>query len=118
MRVDLKTEGDEGYRSREAAPPLVDSNSTKIEFDNSQYRSSRITIASGQSMELVAPASPPFLLLALTDQLAVEGGGPRWQMLQTGDERFVHMSQRVMVRNVAAVPVPVLRVDLVTKPLK
>jgi hypothetical protein len=118
MRVELKTEGNEGRLRRIPWLPLVDTTSTIVDVDNAQYRSSRITIASGQSMELTAPASQPMLLLALTDGIAVERTGSKGRRLVTGDEEFVDQSQRVTVRSAGSSPVQLLRVDLLTRPLK
>ncbi|HYW32956.1 MAG TPA: hypothetical protein VE869_15760 [Gemmatimonas sp.] len=118
MRVELKTEGDEGFLRRIPTPPLVDSTSARVEVDNAQYRASRVTIASRQSIELVAPGSQPFLLLALTPGIDLDEGGAPTRTLQTGDERFVGVSQRVLVRNAGTSPVQLLKVDLLTAPAK
>ena len=117
MRVELKTEGDEGLLRRFPAPVLVDTNATSVDMNNSQYRSSRITIRSGGQMELTAPSTVPFLLLALTDGGAVERAGVKGTTLMVGGEHFVEASARVTVRNTGALPVQLLRVDLLTKPL-
>jgi hypothetical protein len=118
MRIELKTEGDEGMLRRFPAPPLVDSTATRVDMNNSQYRSSRITIASGSLVEMDAPPEQPFLLLALTDGVAVQRAGAPASTLATGDEHFVDGSQRVTVRNVGSSPIQLLRVDMLTKPLK
>lgn len=75
MRVELKTVGDEGQRSRVPATPLTNANSSIVEVNNSQYRSTRVTVASGQTTELTASATEPFLLLALVDGIAAEVTG-------------------------------------------
>lgn len=118
MRVELKTEGDEGMLRRIPIIPLLDATATVVDMDNSQYRSSRITIASGQSMELTAPASQPFLLLALTDGITVTRAGSPMATLVTGVEHFTDASQSMVVKNAGASPVQLLRVDFLTKPLR
>lgn len=119
MRVELKTEGDEGLLRRIPTPPLVDSTSALVEMNNTQYRSSRVTVASGRTLELSAPPSQPFLLLALTDHVAIDGvNGARVASLSTGGEHFVASGERVVVRGGGAGPVQLLRVDFLTEPLK
>lgn len=118
MRVELKTEGDEGLLRRIPVIPLVDSTATVVDMNNSQYRSSRITVASGQSIDLSAPASQPFLILALTNGITVTRTGSPSVSLETGAEHFVDASQSATVRNTGASPVLLLRVDLLTKPLR
>ncbi len=115
MRVELKTEGDEGLLRRIPVIPLVDSTATVVDMNNSQYRSSRITVASGQSVDLAA--SQPFLLLALTNGITVSRTGSPAVALETGAEHFVDASQSATVRNGGASPVQLLRVDFLTKPL-
>ena len=117
MRVELKTEGNEGYLRRVPALPLLDSASTIVDVDNTQYRSSRITIAAGQSLEIAAPEAQPALLLALTNGMAVERAGSA-RTLSTGDEQFIDGAARVTVRNPGSTPVQLLRVDFLTKPLR
>lgn len=118
MRVELKTAGDEGLLRRIPVLPLVDSSSTLVDMNNSQYRSSRITIRSGAQMELTAPAAEPFLLLALTDGITVERAAPNLSTLQIGGEHFVNASERVTLRNTGSSPVQMLRVDFLTQPLR
>lgn len=118
MRVELKTEGDEGWRSRVPALPLVDSTATVVDVNNTQYRSSRVTIASGARVELDAPAAQPFLLLALTDGIAVEGDRSNASTLKTGDHLFVDAARRVTVRNASPSPVQLLRVDFLSRPVR
>lgn len=117
MRVELKTLGDEGQRSRVPAKPIVNENSSVVEVTNAQYRSSRVTVASGQSMELTAGATEPFLLLALVDGVAVDVPGKPARELKTGDEHFVDTTTRVTLRNGGSAPVQLLRVDFLTKPM-
>jgi hypothetical protein len=118
MRVELKTEGDEGLLRRFPAPPLVDTTATVVDMNNTQYRSSRITIRSGGQMDLAAPSTEPFLLLALTDGIVVERAASNRSTLVIGGEHFVEASQRVTVRNTSASPVQLLRVDVLTRPLR
>lgn len=118
MRVELKTEGDEGLLRRIPENPLVDATATVVDMNNSQYRSSRITVASGQSVDLAAPTAQPFLLLALTNGISVTRAASPTVSLETGAEHFVEASQSATVRNTGASPVQLLRVDLLTKPLR
>ncbi|MES2521596.1 MAG: hypothetical protein V4617_02775 [Gemmatimonadota bacterium] len=118
MRVELKTEGDEGLLRRIPVIPLVDSTATVVDMNNTQYRSSRVTVASGQSIELTASASQPFLLIALTDAITVTRTGSPPVTLVTGGEHFVDAAQSTVVRNASAGPVQLLRVDFLTKPLR
>ena len=118
MRVELKTTGDEGMLRRIPATPLVDSNSTVVDMNNTQYRSSRITIRSGAQMEFSATATAPFLLLALTDGMEVERTTSNRTKLVVGGEQFVAPGQRVTVRNTGSTPVQLLRVDMLTPPMK
>lgn len=116
MRVELKTEGDEGLLRRIPANTLVDSNATVVDMNNTQYRSSRITIRSGAQMEFAAPSNEPFLLLALTDGITIERTASSRSTLLIGGEHFVEPAGRVTVRNAGASPVQLLRVDLLTRP--
>lgn len=118
MRVELKTIGDEGQRSRVPATPIVNANSSVAEVTNSQYRSSRVTVASGQSMELTAGETQPFLLLALVDGISATVAGNPSATLETGDSFFVDPMATVSLRNSGTAPIQLLRVDFLTKPIR
>lgn len=117
MRIELKTVGDEGQRSRVPTPPLVNETSTTTEVTNSQYRSGRVTVASGQSLDVTAPASAPALLLALTEGVTVQVAGKPAHALPIGTEHFVDASGSATIRNTGSTPIQLLRVDFLTKPM-
>lgn len=118
MRVELKTVGDEGLLRRFPETHLVDTSATTVDMNNTQYRSSRITIPSGGQMALTATLIEPFLLLALTDGIAVERTASSRTTLVVGGEHFVDAAQQVTVRNTGSSPVQLLRVDMLPPPLK
>lgn len=117
MRVELKTEGDEGQRGRIPAPQLINFNSSVVEVTNAQYRSTRVAIAAGQSLEFAALTSAPMLLLALTDGASVQLAGTDTRMLRVGAEHFLEPGARATIRSTGATPVQFLRVDFLTKPM-
>lgn len=117
MRVELKTEGNVGQRSRVPAPALVNANSSVVEVTNAQYRSTRVTVAGGQTSEVNASETAPALFLALTEGVVVEESGKPSRPLPIGAELFVEKGARVSLRGTGATAVQLLRVDFLTAPL-
>lgn len=112
MRIELKTSGDPGFGRRIPAPPLGDSTRAVVEVTNSQFRASRITVAAGQSFEVMADSAAPALIIALTDGIAIDAGSA----LRIGQEQFVDVGRRALIKNVGAATVELLRVDFLARP--
>jgi hypothetical protein len=117
MRIELKTSGDVSQGQRVPAPPLGAATKSTAEITNAQYRVSRITVAAKETFEVVAEAAVPAILIALTDGVAVESVGSAPRSLKVGEERFVDVGRRELVRNNGAVAIELLRVDFLTPPL-
>lgn len=116
MRVELKTEGNSGQRSRVPAPALVNVASSVVEVTNAQYRTTRVTVASGQTSELTASEAGAALFLALTDGIVVDESEKPARQLTTGSELFLDRGARAQVRSGGSSPIQLLRIDFLTAP--
>jgi hypothetical protein len=110
LRVELKTQGNDSPRRRVAPPPLANASSSTVEVDGEQFRSTRITIASGQSTEIAA-GTLPSIVIALTDGIAADK-----TPLKLGGERFIDAGQHVTLASGAGGPTQLLKIDFLTRP--
>jgi hypothetical protein len=111
LRVEFKTDpgGVRNFRRRVSI--------TEREFSNAQVRISRVTIAAGESADILTTDSQPALLVALTDAaLAVTRASSMDLSLALGQERWIEPRQREHVSNTGRAAVELLRFDFLTRP--
>jgi hypothetical protein len=108
LRVEFKTASVEpatffGKFHRPSAP----SADAIVHLNHSQVRISRLWINPGQAIELAA-AGEPVLIIALQP-----GSG-----LAVGESKWLDASARMQVKNAAAAPIDLLRIDFKTRPVE
>lgn len=112
MRIEFKASPTIVPRGRYSAPPLVNETASKEEVSSDIFKATRVTVASGQSIEIEAEANHPVLLIALTEGAVASAG----TALAIGQERFVSPGAKEAIRNSGSAPVQLLRVDILMKP--
>jgi hypothetical protein len=115
LRVELKTKGSSSPRRRVAAPPLGAATTSVVEENGEQFRSTRITIAAGGTMEIAASAAEPSIVIALTEGITVADGTSTSGM-KLGGERFIEAGRRVTFASGAGAPTHLLKIDFLTRP--
>jgi hypothetical protein len=121
LRVEFKTDPKEprslrGKFFRESYP--TGENFEKIQFENVQVRITRLVVAPGRSLELVAAPAEPTLLIALSNARieASRSNAPAQVALIPGQERWLDAGQREELRNVGTDAAELLRFELKTAP--